>query len=176
MQIGIRRVTRLTQGVKCLLGDGALCEELRTACIVGARTLRSRACPACALCGRTDVLCAAAALRTREIRPGMGERRLIAQARCHEITPSDACGDIARMHLHPLMQKEFLNITALLHTDLDARRLHRSREELCASLLLNIRAIGEHREQDERKEQNADANSLGRHTIPPINAEPMTIV
>ena len=176
MQVGIRRVTRLTQGVKCLLGNGALCEELRTACIVGARTLCSRTRPAGALCGRTDVLCAAAALRTREIRPGMGKRRLIAQTCRREITPFDACGDIARTHLHPLVHEDFVDVAALLHTDLDTRRLHRSREEPCASLLLHIRAIGEHCKQDEGKEQNADADSSDRHTIPPINAESLPIV
>ena len=74
------------------------------------------------------------------------------------------------------MQKEVLNIAALLHTDLDARRLHRSREEPCASLLLYIRAIGERCKQDEGKEQNADADSSDRHTIPPITAESLPIV
>ena len=171
VQIRIRRITRLTQGIKRLLCDGSCREKLYTACIVGARTIRSGTRGTGALRGCTNLLCAAAALCTRETRPCMGKRRLIAQACRREITPFDACRHIARPHRHPLAHEDLVDVAALLCADLDARRLHGTREELCASLLLHIRAIGEYREQDNSEEQKNQTHHLRIHAAPSFACE-----
>ena len=134
-QVRIRRVARLAQSVKCLLGDCSARDELRAARIVGICFLCGSACGIRPLRGRTNLLRTVAALRPLEARLGMSKRRLIAQNRGIQITPADACRCVAGTHRHPLLKKELLDVAALLRADLHPRRLDRPREELRAQLL-----------------------------------------
>ena len=93
----------------------------------------------------------------------MSERRLIAQNRGIQITPADACRCVAGAHRHPLLQKELLDVAALLRADLHPCRLDRPREELRAQLLRRVFAVGKYSEQDKRAKEQNDPCHLHLH-------------
>ena len=76
--------------------------------------------------------------------------RLIPQPCCHKIIAPDACSNIPLMYLHPLREQQLLNGSALLRTDVDARCFNCAREEIRPCCLRTVRAVGDHRQYDDR--------------------------